>query len=378
MLTRATGDVSALARVVLLAAVVSSGCSVAGTAAPSSEGPSASPSVVLPSPSSPVPTGTPGLEGLPSDLSDAVRSRAWASPVRGVWTVGRYGGRAEQLPWDVDEAAVFASWGRAVAVRTDTAEPTVSIIDLETGDIRDVATLAEPVGSFWASTSPNGETVYVHDSVPGLDRGLQSVDVATGSISALTAVSSVEGRTERSWMLWSPSGNTLVSMLCDLEVCVLDVADAATGATRRLDVEFAAWAITDSYAFGQTRKEGGQWATLDLASGDVRELPPGLVIQVSGLLPIAGDRFLVDTGLEVVSIDASGNDHRVLLSEAVPSLTALVENQFNPVPGAMLLVPGEGGGVSMSDVVANRQSVYVLAADGRMFESAIPPVPTEP
>lgn len=350
-------------------AVVSllSSCSVTASSPPSASGasplsepsrsspagstaPSASPE---PSPPEPTASAVPPTSAvkLPPELAESVTSRAWFGWDGDYWAVGRYGSPAVRLPWTREESRVFASWGQVIAVRFEEAGSVFAIFDLSSGESRDVATVSGRLENLSATTNPDQTTIYFHDSSAGLDAGLRSIDVATANVASLVPAAAVDGRTERSWLLRSPSGKTVSSLLCDLENCRTDLLDTAAGEIQRLDTPFAAGAITDRYAFGTPHKSSHSstdWAILDLTTGAVRELPSGLVTQPSGLMAVEGDRFLVDTvqvGLgrrDVVSVDAVGDDHRVLLSESAPATTAIGENQFNPV--SVGLLPRSGGG----------------------------------
>ena len=322
---------------------------------------------------------------LPSALVAAIASRAYVTWVDDVWAVGRYGSSAQTTPFHRFETNAFAAWGRAVIGRAEDKVLEFAIIDPATGTSLAVAAPAPPGGQhrYIATTDQSGETLYFHDSVDGFDAGLQSVDVASGAVNQLTEPSAISLGTARSWMHWSPSGNTLASTLCVQESCLVDLLDVPTGGVRRLAVPFVPWAITDRYMFGRedTSIAGSEgWAILDIAAGTVRPLPDGLVVQPNAIMALQDDRFLVDTAplgqdrRDVVSVDGADGDHRVIFTETAPvsMLTGLVDNQFNPVPGLMLLAPGKGPGLTMIEVVANGTPLSVLTADGQLYENVIP------
>lgn len=318
---------------------------------------------------------------LPPELAEAVADRAFVAWDGDFWAVGRYGQPTMTTSIPVAETGAYVAWGRAVLIREGEGSAVLTIIDPATGSVREVETPAPPgaVARSWATTDPAGSTVYFHYSIDGFDGGLRRIDVDTGLVTQLTETSVVDAGIGRSWMHWSPTGDSLASMLCGAGVCTVDLLDVVTSTVRRLATPFSAWAITDRFIFGRERtSDDAGWAVLDIEAGTVRLLPEGLIAQPNAVMALQDDRFLVDSGEvgqgrhDVVAVDAAGDEHRVIFTEPTSTLTGLGDNQFNPVPGVMLMAPGTGPGLIMIEVTNNGTPLSVITAEGQLYENVIP------
>lgn len=145
-----------------------------------------------------------------------------------------------------------------------------------------------------ARVTPDGTTLFAHAGTQGVDRGIIRIDLSDGKVSSVVGESRL-GDFGRNFLKLSPTGRTLMSTLCDLTRCFVDVVDTRSGAVRRLPEPFPASLITDRYVFG--RLEPGQpWRAWDLAANKSLDvaLDPDLVAR--SLVAVTDSLVVLDSG----------------------------------------------------------------------------------
>ncbi len=174
--------------------------------------------------------------------------------------------------------------------------------------------------------------------------------------------SKVDSTYSRNCLLWSQTGDTLVSTLCNLEQCLVDVIDVGSMTSKRLDKPFPAVAATDQYLVGHG-PEGDAWRALDLDTGKITTLPVDPVVQVWTVLTVDDTMAVLDTYLggqyAIVAIDLATGEARTLRSESVPEEESPAVQLMKPSARAMTQ-PAEG---SLFVPVASSNSFSVAMAE---------------
>jgi hypothetical protein len=104
----------------------------------------------------------------------------------------------------------------------------------------------------------------------GTSVGVRLVDLATGVSNEVVKPDELPlgDPIERSDITWSPSGETVVSPVCDANTCEVAVIDVADGSATVFP-GFVPRAASDSYLVGYRAEDDRGWAALDLTSGAV-------------------------------------------------------------------------------------------------------------
>ena len=197
---------------------------------------------------------------------DAFGRTSWTAidPGSGDWIVGR--GASANWLLELGEGNARADWGAVAFVRTNAGAASVG---LATAESPSAAEFPIPFKTRTTDATVDRNTAYlfVHGGAQGRDEGVVAIEIATGRVIPLIDPGPIAPDDERNYLLWSPSGNTLFSTVCDLERCLVDVIDAASLSARRLAQPFPTVAATDAYLLGQ---DEGRWTVLDLAAGTTR------------------------------------------------------------------------------------------------------------
>lgn len=217
-------------------------------------------------------TGSTSAEVGPDLVPPGLAGRTWL--VRGPSgdLVAGVAGRSGRLRIPGEERPLAVGDGLVATVGPDGAGSLVSVRELATGRIvLSVERVEEVLTGVFA-----GGTLVVGGHLPGTDGrdpGLVAISLADGSVRTLIEPSSVPdfaGDLARTVAV-SPSGRTLVSGVCGLERCALDVVDLAAGGTRRIvgSVEGFPGAVTDAIVVVGDA-ESSWIAGVDLATGERR------------------------------------------------------------------------------------------------------------
>jgi hypothetical protein len=159
----------------------------------------------------------------------------------------------------------------------------------------DINTAKAPdINTAQARVTPDGTTLFAHAGTQGVDRGIIRIDLSDGKVSSVVGESRLEDF-GRNFLTLSPTGRTLMSTLCDLTGCFVDVVDTKSGAVRRLPEPFPALLITDRYVFGRL-EPGRPWRAWDLAANKSLDvaLDPDLVAR--SLVAVTDSLVVLDSG----------------------------------------------------------------------------------
>lgn len=258
---RHDADRASTARMVATAVAIAG--LLAACVGPTTGGPGGAPSGVPGGPAgSATPSPSPGTTSAPPEPATApgigqdltppgLVGRSWVtrapdgSPVAGIT------GSRHRLTLPADELPIEAAGGLVASVlrREDGTGSTLRVRDIASGDLVVEAARPEEVDS--AVFVGDRIVIAGHDPLgAGTDPGLAAVSLADGATTRLLA----SGPAPDGWtdgaarsVVASPTGRTLVSGLCLMDRCALDVIDPAGGTARRLvdDVEAFPRALTD-------------------------------------------------------------------------------------------------------------------------------------
>lgn len=343
---------------------------VAGCVAPA--GSSASPETVespvsTPGPTASVPHATPESTDAQTteaaDTPDAQLARmTWVArdPDTGAWILGV----GADAGWRValgDDGHARPDFGWFATISTNQNPPSVGIGDPSNDKLVDTPSPFDDPPSD-ARVDRSGRWLFLHAGADGLDQGVVALDPRTGDERVLVAPSKVDTTYARNSLLWSPTGDTLVSTLCDLEQCLVDVIDVASMTSKRLDKPFPAVAATDQYLVGHG-PEGDAWRAFDLDTGTIITLPVDPVAQVWTVLAVDDTTAVLDTFVgrtySIVAIDLATGESRTVHSETVADEGAPAMQLVKPSARSMTQ-PAEG---SLFVPVASSNSFSVAMAE---------------
>lgn len=281
-----------------------SGSPALPSAAAEDEAPSASPS---PAPGSP-------------DAHLAAMTWVATDPDSGAWILG-VGADAGWQPDLGDRGRVTTNWGRFATVSTKGqsdpgigTHPRVGIADPDT---RSIVEMVAPFGgnTITPRVDPTGRWLFVTAGSQGADAGIVALDPRSAETRVIVPPAKVQGDYERYLLLWSPTGKTLVSTLCNFQSCFVDLIDAGSMTSSRLDQQFAPLAVTDRYLIGRQSADRA-WAALDLATGKISELAVEPSAQVGTLVPIDDSHVALDLyangTYSIVVVDLVTGDQRTI------------------------------------------------------------------
>lgn len=221
-----------------------------------------------------------------------MNSKAWVAEdaESGEWMIGI--GRWSGWSVDLGRGHAVANWRFAATLRDDGQASWAGIADPSTRDLREfqLPFRGETVA---VRADPSGGRLFVHGGEDGRDFGALAIDTQSGAVQTMIEGGDLGPSEQRNFLLWSATGNTLVSTICDLEQCQADLIDPATLETRRLPGTLAVVAVTDGYLLGHAAA-GADWVVFDLARDAASVLPIDPQAQVSALIPIDNRRVVLD------------------------------------------------------------------------------------
>ncbi|MES2208701.1 MAG: hypothetical protein V4515_00715 [Chloroflexota bacterium] len=304
-------------------------------ATPAESGPSASP--VVP------PAGRAAMDALAWTVKD---------PATGGWLVGIGSAPASSLA--IGDGWAKADWGHVAVLRRSGGDTLVGAAGPADGwTVHAYAVpFSERTGK--ARVDREGRYVFIHGGGDGQDEGIAALDVRTGEFHQIVAPGPLAAGYERNYLLWSPSGQTLASTICDMEGCIVDIVDAGSLTARRITEPFPAVAISDQLAIGRTRT-GAPWQVLDLASG---------AVHASSLDPKIEPSVILMTGETTVVLDTEDADgYRILVVDlATDAITVLYDEPATPKPALRLFAMASGDAGSI--LLASDRSIADALSSG--------------
>ncbi|MBA3780015.1 MAG: hypothetical protein H0X16_12100, partial [Chloroflexi bacterium] len=207
--------------------------------------------------------------------------------------------------------------------------------------------------------------LFYHLAEAGVDGGVFSANVDTGRSERLTPKAGTPDR-ERNLLLWSPSGRTLISTLCNVTTCSVDVIDPKSGTARRMSKDFAADGATDTHlvGFADAAAAARPWKTYNLATGSIQTVAERWIARTSESVVLDDHRFLVAgedaAGMRynIVLVDTDGGTEQLVLGQAAGEEALRLRGYLRSPRWALLgaepvgeiLFRGTGGSYSILDV----------------------------
>lgn len=309
--------------IAVLAVLLLTGCAASPGSPPSPSMPTATPAPAIP-PESELASSTTATPA-PSDARQPPDPRladlTWVAldPETSAWILG-IGPDASWRPELGDRGHATANFGRFAVVIAGGDTPTVGIGHPAT---RTLTQIASPFDGppFDAVVDPSGEWLFLHAGANGVDEGVVALNPRTAEQRVLAPRSKLKNSNDvRNHLLWSPTGDTLVSTLCDLRRFLVDVIDVRAMTATRLHSPFAAVAATDRYLVG-SGPEGSLWQVLDLTAGEITPLGLDRAAFVTGLVPIDDTHVALNVKLggtsSIVVADLASGEQRVLHTETL-------------------------------------------------------------
>lgn len=326
---------------------------------------------------SPEPTtqATPFASGVPTSLADALSTARWVLPSDTAWVAGDFAGREVQIKLS-PLATIDAQRSMITAVDPVDGSWVFYAVDPLGGSTTELVKIPESQPTILATRSGDGSRLFFHSGAPGVDGGIDMVDVATGTRTTLLKGQDAPDQ-ERRLLFWSVSGDTLLSLLCGAHECWVDVIDATSGTVRRLPKQFGAVAASDRFALGYSSAEGPnrQWELYDLTSDTTRVVAKKWIAETEEGIAVGGDSFVVagwspdGSVYSVVMVDGVSGEERLVSSqsskEAVLRLQPyLVSDRWAAVSSTPLWRSVLGGGADVS--VLDLNTGDLLPAVGRV------------
>jgi hypothetical protein len=184
------------------------------------------------------------------------------------------------------------------------------------------------------------------------------LDPRSAETRVLVPPAKVEVDYERYLLLWSPTGRMLVSTLCNFESCFVDIIDAGSMTSTRLDQRFAPLAVTDRYLIGRQRADR-EWAVLDLETGKISDLAVDDSAQVGTVVPIDDSHLALDLyaneTYSIVVADLATGDQRTIHQRVLDGDDegGIVLMKVAPADPTHLVVSASG---TFSDLLAEHRS----------------------
>jgi hypothetical protein len=299
----------------------------------------ATPQASLPSdppPASPSPDVAPSsTPEAPSAFAEAFASVSWATidPRTSDWLIGHGQGQSSTLK--LGRGWALEDWSSVAFTSNASGGVAAGYVD-RSGEVRQWAVPFDIIRTALARINRTGTTLYVHDSERDVDGGVITIDTSDGTVTELIPRRDVAENFSRNRFTWSPSGDRLMSTLCDLERCFVDIIDDQTKTVRRLPEAFPALALTDRFVVGRW-DIGSPWVAWDLASDAMREMPLDPSWNTGYMLTLDGDRMLVghlgDGGYTVFLVSIPSGDSTVVYREAGPDAAGLRLTNVRPAAG---------------------------------------------
>jgi hypothetical protein len=273
---------------------------------------------------SPEPTtqATPFASDVPTELADVLSSSRWVLPADNGWVAGDYAGR--EVPVNLSAlATIDVHQSLITAVDPVAGSWIFYAVNPLDGTTTEILRLPESQSTILATRSLDGSRLFFHSGAPGVDGGIEMVDLATGTRTTL-AKSQDASDQERRLLFWSVSGKTLLSLLCGAHECWVDVIDQASGTIRRLPKQFGAIAASDRFALGYSSAEGPTrpWELYDLSSDTTRVIAKQWIAETEEGIAVGGDSFVVagwspDASVySIVMVDGVSGEERLVSSQS--------------------------------------------------------------
>jgi hypothetical protein len=257
---------------VALLGVALLGCSVEGPPGASDDlaAPDVSgvPLVSPEAPSEAPPPPHPSLVAMPADLTAVLTGLPFIERIGASVAIRRLGSGPVQatVKEDAHTSLDLGPGGPTVtAIENDGSIWSVFDIDVVSGARRLIVAIPTD-GDLAADRDPSNTWMLVGNL------GVDLVDIATGERRQLIEAKmppELEGGTLRRFS-WSPSGRTAATTICSIEVCVVDIIDAADWSVRRVPEPMSLQALTDDYALIRTSLDDRRPRLLDLATFESR------------------------------------------------------------------------------------------------------------
>jgi hypothetical protein len=262
----------------LVSVVIATGCSVERLPAPSGPSPTPNPSGAAESlaPEAKFDGFQAGLDRRLLVTADADR-----------WLFGSLAAGWQPLGPKIHEATVDDTWGRITATTLAGGEIVVSTPDAS-GALREVYRTRDGAdATTGASWTPDGSGLIVFN----VSLGVRHVDPATGRASeVLPPEDFFVGPKTTGEIYWSPTGRTLVFVVCDVDVCHSQVAE--NHIRKAVVDDFVPGAIAGHWLVGYERQGKAAPLLLDVETGARRRV----AAPIEGFwdaIALAENRFLV-------------------------------------------------------------------------------------
>ena len=314
------------------------------------------------------PADGPGRPSLPPGLA----AKTWIAGMPSGRAVAGVSGGPERLTLPEGDLPLAATAGR-VASATSYADGSGSVLrvrEIASGQL--IAEVARP--------EDLGSAVFLDDRLlaagndparPGTDPGIIAVSLVDGSVTQLVGSGPVlngwTGSVARTLAV-SPSGRTVISGLCLIDRCAIDVLDPQSGSVRRLIDEIDAFPgpITDDVVIVGS-DQSSDIAAYDLATGTRLWQRTGAEFQYSYT---TSDGHLVQSYIDhggpyvftVSVIDPRTNDERIVLRRDVAEGLTLWP-ELSADDGAVLGTGGRFGDVSQSNPVVRAALLDLATGD---------------
>ncbi len=213
-----------------------------------------------------------------------------------------------------------------------------------------------------ARVDPTGRWLFVTAGSQGADAGVMALDPRSAETRVLVPPAKVPGDHERYLLLWSPTGKTLVSTLCNFQSCFVDIIDAGSMTSTRLGQQFAPLAVTDRYLIGRQRADR-EWAAFDLATGKISDLAVDESAQVGTVIPIDDSHVALDLyangTYSIVVADLATGDQRTIHQRVLDGDDegGIVLMKVAPADSTHLMVSASG---TFSDLLADHRSAPMV------------------
>jgi hypothetical protein len=288
-MTRFVVDASAVLHLAVAVAFATGGCALVGARPSVSAGPdaTASESLTAAPTQTEMPTETPA-ESPTVEISEKARTLLATIPLSstrrtdGVEVVFP-GAATLDIPASPDAVVTYDYWSTGTWITVaEPADRTVDLYDVDrvTNAVTRIGQLTNVDETLSVGRSKSGTAIVAG----GVDFGVVRLDLSSGELAVLVSPgppSDLPGPFERAPFHWSPTGQTLVSAMCNQVTCVSDVIDVTTWTSTRI-VNFVTQASTDEYLLGYSSREDPGWRVFDLANGNSDSVAPEVAAAYDG------------------------------------------------------------------------------------------------
>ena len=293
---------------------------------------------------SPTDSAAPTDVAMPSAVTEsafvaAFADRQWTAqdPKTGDWIVGA--GSKTIAVLALGRGHPRASWSRTAYTSNLSGQVTAGYID-STGAVEEWA-VAGDIDTTTARMDPTGTRIFVHGGREGQDHGVVAIDTADGTVTQIVPGGPIAEDYSRNYLVWSPSGKTLMSTLCNLKGCFVDVIDTKTSTFQRLPEPSPAIVVTDRYLLGRL-EPGTPWLVRDLRADATDVLPLDRLLNAQALVALDDDHVVIDrispNDYEILKVDLASGEVVVLYTESTSPTKNLRLMRMPPVDGRWALI----------------------------------------